>query len=277
MQCMSYENLEDKIDQNFIAVRYNVEIEGAAIKPQEDPDVIEIIPKEEPFKSIALAVLNEDRDASLANVQKAISDNIPPIEIINKGLMKGMDAVSLLYTKGFFFLPDLMLAGDGMMEGVKECEKALGHKSETKGTVVSFVAEGDPHDIGKNLVVMFLRANGFEAIDLGRDVPTADVVKAVKEYNPLFLTGTALMTTTMTVFPKVVKALEKEGLEVPAIGCGGGAVRKDYVESFPMSVYGVEAYHAPKLADAILKDKKNWKDLRKEYSSIVGEFVSEYS
>lgn len=274
---MSYENLEDKIDQNFIAVRYNVEIEGAAIKPQEDPDVIEIIPKEEPFKSIALAVLNEDRDASLANVQKAISDNIPPIEIINKGLMKGMDAVSLLYTKGFFFLPDLMLAGDGMMEGVKECEKALGHKSETKGTVVSFVAEGDPHDIGKNLVVMFLRANGFEAIDLGRDVPTADVVKAVKEYNPLFLTGTALMTTTMTVFPKVVKALEKEGLEVPAIGCGGGAVRKDYVESFPMSVYGVEAYHAPKLADAILKDKKNWKDLRKEYSSIVGEFVSEYS
>ena len=277
MQCMSYENLEDKIDQNFIAVRYNVEIEGAAIKPQEDPDVVEIIPKEEPFKSIALAVLNEDRDASLANVQKAISDNIPPIEIINKGLMKGMDAVSLLYTKGFFFLPDLMLAGDGMMEGVKECEKALGHKSETKGTVVSFVAEGDPHDIGKNLVVMFLRANGFEAIDLGRDVPTADVVKAVKEYNPLFLTGTALMTTTMTVFPKVVKALEKEGLEVPAIGCGGGAVRKDYVESFPMSVYGVEAYHAPKLADAILKDKKNWKDLRKEYSSIVGEFVSEYS
>ena len=274
---MSYENLENKIDQNFVAVRYNVEIEGAAIKPDEDPDVINIIPTEEPFKSIALAVLYEDRDASLANVEKAISDGISPIDIINNGLMKGMDAVSLLYTKGFYFLPDLMLAGDGMMEGVKECEKALGHKSETKGTVVSFVAEGDPHDIGKNLVVMFLRANGFEAIDMGRDVPIVDVVKAVKEYNPIFMTGTALMTTTMTAFPKVVKALEKEGLEVPAIGCGGGAVRKDYVESFPMSIYGVEAYHAPKIAEAILKDKKTWKDIRKEYSDTVGEFVSEYS
>jgi methanol corrinoid protein len=54
-------------------------------------------------------------------------------------------------------------------------------------------------------------------------------------------------------------------------------VRKDFVESFPMSVYGVEAYHTPKLADAILKDKKTWKDLRKEYSEIVGEFVPEYS
>jgi methanol corrinoid protein len=163
-----------------------------------------------------------------------------------------------------------------MMEGVKECEVVLGHKSETKASVVSFVAEGDPHDIGKNLVVMFLRAGGYEVIDMGRDVPAADVVEAVKNYNPIFLTGTALMTTTMTAFPKLVKSLEGSGLEV-TIGCGGGAVRKDFVESFPMSVYGVEAYHTPKLADAILNDKKNWKDLRKEYTDIVGEFVSEYS
>jgi methanol corrinoid protein len=80
-------------------------------------------------------VLYEDRDASLTNVKKALANDISPIDIINNGLMKGMDAVSLLYTKGFYFLPDLMLAGDGMMEGVKECEKVLGHKSETKGTV----------------------------------------------------------------------------------------------------------------------------------------------
>ena len=274
---MSYEEFENKMDQNFVAVRYNVEIEGAAIKPEEDLDVQNSLPSDEPFRSIALSVLYEDRDASLANVQEALKDGTSPIDIINKGLMKGMDAVNILYTKGFYFLPDLMLAGDGMMDGVKECEKVLGHKSETKGTVVSFVAEGDPHDIGKNLVVMFLRAGGFEAIDMGRDVPINDVVNAVKEYNPIFMTGTALMTTTMTAFPKIVDKLKKEGLEVPAIGCGGGAVRKDFVESFPMSVYGVEAYHAPKLADAILKDKKTWKDLRKEYPEIVGEFVSEYS
>ena len=274
---MKYEELEERMDQNAVHVRYNVEIEGPAIKPEDDDDVVNILPTEEPFKSIALAVLYEDRDASLKNVQKALNDGLSPIEIINNGLMKGMDAVNVLYTKGFYFLPDLMLAGDGMMEGVKECEKVLGHKSETKGTAVSFVAEGDPHDIGKNLVVMFLRAGGYEAIDMGRDVPTTEVVKAVKEYKPILLTGTALMTTTMTVFPKVVAALQKEGLEVPAIGCGGGAVRKDFVESFPMSVYGVEAYHAPRLADAIVKDHKNWKDIRKEYSTIVGEFVSEYS
>ncbi|WP_409199707.1 methanol--corrinoid protein MtaC [Methanobrevibacter sp. DSM 116169] len=273
---MSYTDLEDKFDENNVYVRYNVVLEGPAVKPEDDEDVVKILPKDEPFREIALGVLHENNDEVLDNVKKALDDGVSPIDVINKGLMKGIDSVSALYTKGIYFLPDLMLAGDCLMAGVKDCEKVLGHKSETKGTVVSFVAEGDPHDIGKNLILMFLRAGGFEAVDLGRDVPADKVVEAVKEYNPIMLTGTALMTTTMTAFPKVVDAMEKAGLNVP-IGCGGGAVRKDYVESFPMSFYGVEAYHTPKLANAILEDKLSWDDVRKKYSDIVGEFVPEYS
>ena len=274
---MSYKDLEDKITQDKIAIRYNVVAEGAAMKAEDYPEVKEILPTEEPFRKIALEILYEDKINALKDVKKSLEEGYSPIELINNALMKGIDAVSTLYTKGVYFLPDLMLAGDAMMESVKECEKVLGHKSDTKGTVVCFVAEGDPHDIGKNLILMFLRAGGFEAIDLGRDVAAQRVVEAVKEYDPLFMTGTALMTTTMTAFPKVVEALKEAGLEVPAIGCGGGAVRKDYVETMDMTVYGVEAYHTPKLADAILNDNKNWEDLRKEYSDIVGEFVSEYA
>ena len=274
---MSYKDLEDKISQDKIAIRYNVVAEGAAMKAEDYPEVKEILPTEEPFRKIALEILYEDKINALKDVKKSLEEGYSPIELINNALMKGIDAVSTLYTKGVYFLPDLMLAGDAMMESVKECEKVLGHKSDTKGTVVCFVAEGDPHDIGKNLILMFLRAGGFEAIDLGRDVAAQRVVEAVKEYDPLFMTGTALMTTTMTAFPKVVEALKEAGLEVPAIGCGGGAVRKDYVETMDMTVYGVEAYHTPKLADAILNDNKNWEDLRKEYSDIVGEFISEYA
>ena len=263
---MSYKDLEDKITQDKIAIRYNVVAEGAAMKAEDYPEVKEILPTEEPFRKIALEILYEDKINALKDVKKSLEEGYSPIELINNALMKGIDAVSTLYTKGVYFLPDLMLAGDAMMESVKECEKVLGRKSDTKGTVVCFVAEGDPHDIGKNLILMFLRAGGFEAIDLGRDVAAQRVVEAVKEYDPLFMTGTALMTTTMTAFPKVVEALKEAGLEVPAIGCGGGAVRKDYVETMDMTVYGVEAYHTPKLADAILTDNKNWEDLRKEYS-----------
>ena len=274
---MSYKDLEDKITQDKIAIRYNVVAEGAAMKAEDYPEVKEILPTEEPFRKIALEILYEDKINALKDVKKSLEEGYSPIELINNALMKGIDAVSTLYTKGVYFLPDLMLAGDAMMESVKECEKVLGRKSDTKGTVVCFVAEGDPHDIGKNLILMFLRAGGFEAIDLGRDVAAQRVVEAVKEYDPLFMTGTALMTTTMTAFTKVVEALKEAGLEVPAIGCGSGAVRKDYVETMDMTVYGVEVYHTPKLADAILTDNKNWEDLRKEYSDIVGEFVSEYA
>lgn len=274
---MSYNDLEDKFDQDFVYILYNVEKEGPAVQPESDKDVQSILPTEEPYKTIALSVLHGDVEASLSNVNDALDKGAEPLSLINDGLMKGMDAVSVLYTKGLYFLPDLMLSGDSMMESVKECEKKLGHQSETKANVVSFVSEGDPHDIGKNLVVMFLRANGYNAIDMGRDVPTPDVIKAVEEYKPIFVTGTALMTTTMTVFAKVAEELQKKGLEVPAIGFGGGAVRKDYIETIPMGIYGVEAYHTPKLADSILNDKKDWKAIRKEYSDIVGEFVPEYS
>ncbi|MEE1117455.1 cobalamin-dependent protein, partial [Methanosphaera sp.] len=181
-----------------------------------------------------------------------------------------------LYTKGEYFLPDLMLAGDAMMSGVAICEEKLGHKADSKAKVVCCAVEGDPHDIGKNLIVMFLNANGYEPIDLGRDVPNADVVAAFKENEPALATATALMTTTMTAFGKIAALMEEEGLDIP-IGCGGGAVRRDFVEEFAHCFYGVEAYHTPKLADAIVDDGKSWEDIRNEYADIVGEYVAAYS
>jgi methanol corrinoid protein len=273
---MSYVSLEEKIDFRFIAVRYNVLKEGPAIKPEEDPDVKRILPEEEPFKSIALSVLYGDIDKVSLNVTEAFK-KFPPLVIIEKGLVKGMDGVSVLYAKAAYFLPDVMLSADAMMEGVRLCEEKLGKPTEKKGKTVSFVAEGDPHDIGKNMVVMFLRASGYDTVDLGRDVPTSEVIKAVEEHKPVLLTGTALMTTTMTQFPKIAEELKARGLEVPAFGCGGGAVTRDFVESYDLSVYGVKAHHAPKLADAIVKEKKTWKDLRYEYMKIVGEFVEAYA
>ena len=260
-----------------IAVRYNVKIEGPALKPEDDPEVAEILPSEEGIKrELALTVLYGDKDACDAKVQEALDADADPIDLINNALMKGMDSVSALYTKGEYFLPDLMLAGDAMMSGVDICEKKLGHKADTKATVCCCAVEGDPHDIGKNLIVMFLNANGYNAVDLGRDVPNADVVKAAEENKPVLITATALMTTTMTAFGKIVALMQEAGIDTP-IGCGGGAVRRDFVEESPQTFYGVEAYHVPKIADAIVDDGKTWEDIRNEYADIVGEYVAAYS
>lgn len=264
-------------DYERIAIRYNVKIEGPALKPEDDPEVVEILSATEGIKNtLALDVLYGDKEKTDADVEEAINAGEDPIDLINNALMKGMDAVSALYTKGEYFLPDLMLAGDAMMSGVGICEAKLGHKADSKAKVVCCAVQGDPHDIGKNLIVMFLNANGYEPIDLGRDVPNETVVKAYKENEPALATATALMTTTMTAFGKIAALMEEEGLDVP-IGCGGGAVRRDFVEEFQHCFYGVEAYHTPKLADAIVDDGKTWEDIRKEYADIVGEYVAAYS
>ena len=264
-------------DYEKIAIRYNVKIEGPALKPEDDPEVVEILSATEGIKNtLALDVLYGDKEKTDEDVTAAIEGGEDPIDLINNALMKGMDAVSALYTKGEYFLPDLMLAGDAMMSGVAICEEKLGHKADSKAKIVCCAVEGDPHDIGKNLIVMFLNANGYEPIDLGRDVPHADVVAAFKEHQPAMATATALMTTTMTAFGKIAALMEEEGLDIP-IGCGGGAVRRDFVEEFAHCFYGVEAYHTPKLADSIVDDGKSWEDIRNEYADIVGEYVAAYS
>jgi len=266
---------ESRENTDFVYRRYNVIVEGPAIKPEDDKDVKKNMPPKEPFRELALAVIHGDSDRAREATKTALAST-PPLDVIEKGLSKGMDAVSALYAKGAYFLPDVMLSADAMMVGMNMADAKLGKAREKKGTVVSFVAEGDPHDIGKNLVVMFLRSNGYEVVDLGRDVPNADVVSAVKKAKPVMLTGTALMTTTMTNFHHVSDMLKKEGISLPIFGCGGGAVKRDFVESYDMGVYGVKAFHATKLADAAVAGK-TWKDMRKEYPKIVGEFVGEYA
>jgi methanol corrinoid protein len=266
---------ESRENTDFVYRRYNVIVEGPAIKPEDDKDVKKNMPPKEPFRELALAVIHGDSDRAREATKTALAST-PPLDVIEKGLSKGMDAVSALYAKGAYFLPDVMLSADAMMVGMNMADAKLGKAREKKGTVVSFVSEGDPHDIGKNLVVMFLRSNGYEVVDLGRDVPNADVVSAVKKAKPVMLTGTALMTTTMTNFHHVSDMLKKEGISLPIFGCGGGAVKRDFVESYDMGVYGVKAFHATKLADAAVAGK-TWKDMRKEYPKIVGEFVGEYA
>jgi methanol corrinoid protein len=272
---MTLSEWENRENTDFVYKRYNVIIEGPAIKPEDDKDVKKNLPAKEPFRSLAFAVIYGDSEKAREATKEALAST-PPLDVIEKGLSKGMDAVSALYAKGAYFLPDVMLAADAMMVGMNMADAKLGKAREKKGTVVSFVAEGDPHDIGKNLVVMFLRANGYDVIDLGRDVANTEVVSTVKKAKPVMVTGTALMTTTMTSFPHISEMLKKEGISVPIFGCGGGAVKRDFVESFDMGVYGVKAFHANKLADAAVAGK-SWKEIRKEYPKIVGGFVGEYA
>lgn len=235
--------------------RYDLDTEkaGAAKTVSTDPTL----------QRIAQFVVEGDDEGILPAVQEALKSK-SPLDIINDALIAGMNEVSRLWDEGTYFLPQVILSSDAMNVGIAECEKTMGKSMERKGKVVTHTAEGDIHDIGQVIVNALLNANGFEVINLGADVPVDKVVAAVKQHKPVMATGTALMTTTMTAFPKIAHQLKLAGIEIPFV-CGGGAVSEEYVTSFELGIWGKEASQAPSMAEDALAGE-NWQGMRGKWN-----------
>jgi methanol corrinoid protein len=252
------------VNYDRVLRRYDIQVEA-----KESPEELaaRMVPKDPLLKKIAEDVVfmryknvNDDVTAALKNFS--------PEEVIEQGLIKGMDVVGELYGRGIYYLPHVMVAADAMDRGVKLCESKMKGAPKTKGKVVMHVAEGDPHDIGKNIAAVLLKSNGYSVVDMGRDVPVTDVVETVEKERPQLVTGTALMTTTMSAFPKVAERLQEKGINIPFI-CAGGAVNRAYVESYPLGVYANKAIQGPALANKAMEGA-DWRKLREDWDKITG-------
>ncbi len=250
-----------EINPDAILVRYNVKMEKA-MTPEAAAE--ELYPKDPIINPIAKAIFEGEEDDVVEGLKKAISSGKDPISLINGALMVGMGVVTKLYDEGVIFLPNVMMSADAMLEGIEFVKQKAGKSPETKGKVVCHVAEGDVHDIGKNIVAALLRANGYDVVDLGRDVPVDEVIAAVEKEKPMLLTGTALMTTTMYAFKEVNDKLLEKGYRIP-FACGGGAVNQDFVSQYELGVYGEEAADAPKIADFVKANGDNIVKLRETF------------
>ena len=248
-------------DIDGILVRYNVALEKE-MTPDEAAE--ELYPKDELIYPIAKSIYEGEEDDVVDGLKAAIAAGKKPIDLINDALMVGMGVVSKLYDDGIIFLPNVMMSADAMLNGIEFCKSQTTEIPEPKGTVVCHVAEGDVHDIGKNIVAALLRAAGYDVTDLGRDVPVDEVIEAVVKEKPILLTGTALMTTTMYAFKEINDKLLEKGLKLP-FACGGGAVNQDFVAQYDLGVYGEEASDAVKIADAILASGNDIEKLRAEF------------
>ena len=243
-------------DIPLILIRYNVKMEKT-LTPEEAAE--QLYPKDELLRAVAVAIFEGEEDDVISALDDLLEAGHKPIKLIDEALLPGMAIVSSL--QGVLFLPNVMMSADAMLEGIEYCKSKTTEIPEAKGTVVCQVAEGDVHDIGKNIVAALLRADGFNVIDLGRDVPVDDVIAAVEKYKPMLVTGTALMTTTMYSFKECNDKLVEKGILVP-FACGGGAVNQDFVSSYSLGVYGEEAADAPKIGNFILKNGPDIQKLR---------------
>ena len=215
------------------------------------------------LQRVAEYVASGDDEKIIEVVAEALVHKSPQT-VINEGLIAGMDEVSRRWSEGIYFLPQVVLSSDAMLAGIAFCEKKMGQSMQKKGKVITHTAEGDIHDIGQLIVNALLGAAGYEVINLGADVPVDLVVQACREHRPVMLGGTALMTTTMSAFPRIAARLKSLNLQIPFV-CGGGAVSEGFVTGFDLGIWGKEASWAAGIAEDALKGMP-WQQIRLKWN-----------
>jgi 5-methyltetrahydrofolate--homocysteine methyltransferase len=183
--------------------------------------------------AISQAVQDGDDKQTVGLVKKALAGGTPAIDILEKGLVPGVQVLGELFKDGQVYLPEILISTRAMNMGVEELKPHLGDIDiYTKGTVVLGTVEGDLHDIGKNLVGLMLTSNGFNVIDAGVDVSTDSFISATKENKADIVAMSALLTVTMTYMPQVIEALKKEGLKDKVkVMIGGAPITREFADS----------------------------------------------
>lgn len=188
-------------------------------------------------------------------VEEALEENIPPDRLISKSLTAGMGVVGEKFSSKEYFIPDMLASADAVgaaMEILKpHLEKA---NVATKGKIVLATVKGDIHDIGKNIVAILLKGAGYEVVDLGIDVPEDKIIEAVRSEKPDYLGLSALLTTTMTEMPVVIKALEDNSLrDSIKILIGGAAVSEDYAREIGADAFCTDGFQAIRVLEEMEK------------------------
>lgn len=185
----------------------------------------------------------------------AVEKQIPPNEILDNGLIAGMNIVGEKFKNHEIFLPDVLLAARAM-NGAMEVLKPLLIKGgiPIKGKVVIGSVKNDLHDIGKNLVGILLKGAGFEVIDLGNDVPAERFISVAREENADVIGMSALLTTTMPVMRKVVDMAKDEGLYGKIkIMVGGAPVSKEYALEIGADAYSYDGANAVETVESFFR------------------------
>lgn len=207
--------------------------------------------KKEMFERMAQVIVEGKKEEAVSLAQQALKSGIPPLEAMD-AFTKGIQIVGEKYENGEFFLPELIMGGEGMKEALKILEseiKRRGEKRETPGKIVIGTAEGDIHDIGKTIVASMLSANGFEVFDLGTDVTADAFIAKIKEVGANILGMSALLTTTMSNQAKTIKALSSEGLrDKVKVMVGGAPTSQSWAEKIGADGYGENAIEAVRVA-----------------------------
>ncbi len=206
---------------------------------------------EELYNKLAQAVIDGESEDAEALAQQALDQGVDPLACINQGLMVGIQEVGELFSKGDYFLPELIIGADTMKKALDILEPALvgGQKRDVVGRVVLGTVVGDLHEIGKTLVGTMLTANGFQVTDIGVDKTPEEFIAAVKQADADIVGASALLTTTMLQQKRLIESLEAAGLrDKVKVIVGGAPVTESYAKEIGADGYAEDAISSVDLA-----------------------------
>jgi 5-methyltetrahydrofolate--homocysteine methyltransferase len=186
-------------------------------------------------------------------VQQALDQGMSPNEILQGGLIAGMDEVGRDFKAGDLFVPEVLIAARAMHAGMGVLRPLLADSDiPSAGKYLIGTVKGDLHDIGKNLVRMMIEGAGYETVDLGTDVDSQAFVDAVREHQPQLVGMSALLTTTMVQMKATIEALEEAGLrDSVKIMVGGAPVTDAFAQEIGADAYAPDAASAVDVARSL--------------------------
>ena len=184
-------------------------------------------------------------------VQKAVDEGVGPAEILDNGLIAGMNIIGARFKKNEVYVPEVLIAARAMHAGMKILEPLLAEAGvKPLGKVAVGTVKGDLHDIGKNLVAMMFKGGGFQVEDLGVDCDAQKFIDAAKG-GAQIIAMSALLTTTMPGMKDVIDNLQSAGVSVKTM-IGGAPITQGYADEIKADGYAPDAASAVDAAKELL-------------------------
>jgi 5-methyltetrahydrofolate--homocysteine methyltransferase len=196
------------------------------------------------LKALAEAVIQGDQATAVSVTKAALKEKVAPKQILDEGLIAGMDVVGARFKNNEIYIPEVLIAARAMKMAMEVLEPELVKAGvQPIGKLVIGTVQGDLHDIGKNLVSMMLKGAGFEVIDLGVDVAPEKFAAEAKARGANLIGMSALLTTTMPGMEKTIKALKQAGVTAKVM-VGGAPVTQTFADKIGANGYAPDAASA---------------------------------
>ncbi len=202
------------------------------------------------LNEITELVIKGDIMGTKAKVAEAVEQKVEATDILNNGLMPGINEIGDRFAKGQIFVPNVLMSAKAMNTGVEVIQPLLAAGGDTTiGTAVIATVKGDLHDIGKNLVGLMMKSANLKVIDLGANVSAEKFVEAIKDHNPDIVGLSALLTTTMNEQGHVIEVLKQAGVrDQVKVMIGGAPVTQAWADKIGADVFTADAAAAARWA-----------------------------